>query len=136
MRSRLFVFSIIAGLLLSGCGGVRTKTDPSKTAAFSVPHRQPVCLLAGAISTEFRYAEIGRIKATKRTYGSVDELPAAMADEARKIGADAIINMQSSQKFKSPLPWRIASPTGDGTAIKFATDSPPFKCVENNGRLM
>jgi len=134
----VFPAMCIVSALLVGCGGggVVTKTERPKGGARAEPHTHQVCLFAGGLPEAFKYVELGRIKATKRTYGSVEELPAAMADAARRIGADAIINMQAEQKFKGPLPWRINSPTGDGQAIKLAEDSPKLECTDLGGRLL
>ncbi|MDA0705706.1 MAG: SHOCT domain-containing protein [Proteobacteria bacterium] len=59
-----------------------------------------------------------------------------MAREARQLGADALINLQASQRFKGPLPWRITSPTGDGQAVKVLPDSPKIDCLYMGGRLL
>jgi len=103
--------------------------------AVSSPHNGPVCLLAGGPPKEVTYDIVGKIVATKRTYGSTDQLTPKMAREARKLGADAIIDLQAEQRFKGPLPWRVTAPTGDGTAIKVRADSPKLNCVEAGGKL-
>jgi hypothetical protein len=77
---------------------------------------------------------MGLVKATKRSYGGVDELDIAIANEARRIGADAVINLQASQRFKGPLPWRVTSPTGVGTAIKLTPESPKLDCAALRGK--
>ena len=51
------------------------------------------------------------------------------------IGADAIINLQTAQRFKGPMPWRITSPTGDGQAIKVLPESPKLNCLQIGGQL-
>jgi hypothetical protein len=124
---------VVIAVALVGCG-TRAKTEPSKTAPYAAAHRRQVCLLAGALPTEFKTTEIGRIKATKRTYGSTEQLFPVMAEEARRIGADAIINLQADIRFKSPLPWRITSPTGDGQAVTVASEK-PLDCLAVGGRL-
>jgi hypothetical protein len=84
-----------------------------------------VCILRGSLPTEYTFRELGRIKATQRTYGGVDELSRPIADEARRVGADAIINYDADQRFKGPLPWRLRAPTGMGIAVKL-TSGPPL----------
>ena len=96
-------------------------------------HSGQVCLLAGLLPTEFKYHEIGRITATKRTYGGVDEVLRAMADEGRRIGVEAIMGLQAEQKFRGPLPWRYNSPVGDGKLVKLDADSPPLECEKLGG---
>jgi hypothetical protein len=97
-------------------------------------HASPVCMLAGGLPDEFKYREVARISATKRTYGSVDEVLQAMADEGRRIGVEAIMGLQASQKFKSPFPWRYTSPVGQGWLIKLDPDSLPLDCETLGGK--
>lgn len=134
MHRVLLLVAVFALVGLIGCG-VRVKTEPNRYNPYSIPHRNPVCLLSGGVYEKFEYIEIGRIVATKRTYGSVDELYPAMADEARRVGADAVVNLQADIRFKGPLPWRVTSPTGDGTAIKFKNEQLEFNCSQNGGRI-
>lgn len=115
-------------LLLASCGGVVTKTDHRAAAP---AHNHSVCLLPGELPTTYQYVVVGTIKATKRTYGSVDELGAAVANEARHIGADAVINYSASQRFKGPIPWRLTSPTGVGTGVRLVSGT--INCAELRG---
>jgi hypothetical protein len=122
-------------VLLAGCG-VRAKSTLNEGAAFYVPHNGDVCLLAGAPPADVRYEVLGRVVATKRTYGSSNELFPVMANEARQLGGNAIINLQAGQKFKSPLPWRVTAPTGDGMAIKVVPDASALDCLAAGGNLV
>lgn len=133
MRAAAIV-GILGAVALAGCGGVRSKAEVDKRAKI-YPPTDRVCLLAGAPPSDIRYETLGRVVATKRTYGSTDELLPAIAYEARRIGADAVMNLQASQRFKGPLPWRITSPTGVGMAIKI-TSGQTLDCTQANGRLM
>jgi hypothetical protein len=121
--------------ILSGCG-VRAKSIVDRRGTIYPPNNGGICSLAGSPPSDIKYEVVGRVVATKKSYGSSDELLPAMAYEARKLGADAIINLQAGQRFKGPLPWRITSPTGDGTAIKVLGDSPPFNCSHAGGRSL
>ena len=124
---------IILLLSLAACG-TKTKTTMAANAPPIQGRSGTVCLLAGSLPSEYKYAEIGRIVATKRTYGSTDEVTRAIATEAKRLGADAVINLQADQRFKGPLPWRVTSPTGDGTAVKLVPESPELKCESVGGR--
>lgn len=127
--------AVLASLVLaSGCG-VRARSDQLQGTRLYAPNNGGVCLLAASPPPEIKYEVIGRVVGTKRSYGGVNEILPAMAFEARKIGADALINMQTGQRFKGPLPWRITSPVGDSTAIKILPDSPPLDCLQAGGKL-
>lgn len=121
---------------LTGCGGIKTKTTLDKNGPASFQsHHNPVCLLAGSLPSEYKFIDIGRITSTKGTYGGSDEVVAAIAKEARRLGADAVVDLQASQRFKGPLPWRVTSPTGSGIAVKLDTTSPKLDCVAAGGKV-
>jgi hypothetical protein len=126
---------VAAAAALAGCAsGVKTKTE--LVAGAQVASRTgPVCLLAGSLPEDVTATRIGRIKATKGTYGERENLMLPIANEARRVGADAVVELQAGERFKGPLPWRVAAPTGDGFAVKF-TDAAPFDCASHGGRLL
>lgn len=128
--------ALLAGVLVAGCGGVTAKSSVNRDATLYPPNNGNICLLAGAPPSDVEYEVLGRVVATKRSYGSSDELFLPMALEGRKLGADAIINLQASQRFKGPLPWRVTSPTGDGQAVKVLSESPKIECLLAGGRLL
>lgn len=133
------ILILVLAAAVGGCatGGVKTKTELAGGKHAAVTSRTgPVCMLAGDLPEGMHATTIGRIKATKGTYGAVDNLMKPMADEARRVGADAITNLQADQRFKGPLPWRYNAPTGDGHAVKFDGSSPPFDCVQAGGQLL
>ncbi len=127
------VLVLMAPVLAWADGGVVTKTELRRDAAAEPSHTRPVCILEGSLPTEYTFRELGRIKATKRTYGGVDELSRPIADEARRVGADVIISYNADQRFKSPLPWRLKAPTGMGIAVKL-TGGPPLDCAALRGQ--
>ena len=119
---------------LAGCAGVKTKTELLAGKGAPVVSRAgPVCLLVGALPDGVQATPIGRIKATKGTYGETENLMRPIADEARRVGADAVIELQANTRLKSPLPWRVAAPTGDGQAVKVLA---PFDCTQAGGKLL
>ncbi len=133
MKSILILLSAAA---IAGCAGVKTKTELVNGSGSPVVSRfGPVCLLAGDLPEPFHATAIGRIKATKGTYGSSDNLMKPMADEARRVGADVIVDLQAGTRFKGPLPWRVAAPTGDGQAMKLI-DGDAFDCAQAGGHVM
>lgn len=134
--SKILILAAVAALAGCANGAVKTKTElvGGKHAAVS-SRTGPVCLLAGDLPEGVRATTIGRVKATKGTYGGIDNLMKPMADEARRVGADAITNLQADQRFKGPLPWRYNAPTGDGHAVKL-DDGAAFDCAQAGGQLL
>jgi hypothetical protein len=132
-RARNVMCLLAVALCVAGCG-IHAKAIVDRNAKLYAPNNGSICLLAGAPPTDIQYEALGRIVATKRTYGSSESLFPQMAIEARRLGADAIINLQANQRFKGPLPWRVTSPTGDGVAIKVLAVSPMLDCTHAGGR--
>ena len=97
-------------------------------------HSDPVCLLAGGLPEGAKYQEVGRINAVKRSYGSVEDVFLALADEGRRIGVDAITGLQSGQR-RGAMPWRFSAPSGVGMLVKLADGSQPLDCVKLDGQL-
>jgi hypothetical protein len=130
------ILILVCVAALAGCAtGVKTKTE--LVAGAQVASRTgPVCLLAGSLPGEVPAVRIGRIKATKGTYGERENLMLPIANEARRVGADAVVELQASERIKGPLPWRVTAPTGDGFAVKFDAASAPFDCEAHGGRLL
>lgn len=131
------VIVLLTMLFLAGCPhGVRVKSNMHTIEKVYPPNTDgTLCLLDGTPPSDVQYEVIGRIVATKGTYGSTDTLFPYIVHEARKIGADAVINLQSGQKIKGPLPWRVISPTGVGTAIKLLPNSPTINCLQAAGKV-
>lgn len=128
------VLTVSAVLAISACT-VRAKSQIDHSARIYAPTNGPICVLAGSMPADIRYEKLGRIVATKRSYGSIDELYPKMVYEARRMGADAIMELQASNRFKGPMPWRVTAPTGNGIAIKILPDQ-KFDCGPAGGRLV
>jgi len=110
MRTTLLVVFVLPPCLARADGGAVAKTELQRGMAAEPSHARPVCVLWGSLPTEYTFGELGRIKATKRTYGGTDELNRPIADEARRVGADVIINYVADQRFKGPTPLEAESP--------------------------
>jgi hypothetical protein len=119
---------LLVAAFLCGCGTVASTKIADKTMKIT-PHSEPVCFIRAPLSSDVKYTVIGELKSNKRTYGTVAELIPVMAKEARSVGADAIINIETGQKF-SVVAW--AKPVGSGQAIKLDKRE-GFDCVGRSG---
>lgn len=61
------------------------------------------------------YVSIKDIKVSKKVYGSTSEMYGALAEKARKIRADAVINVRT---WHSPSGFAWAAPHAGGMAVK------------------
>jgi uncharacterized protein YbjQ (UPF0145 family) len=96
-------------------------------------HSNQVCMLKSPLPSGVAYTVIGEAKSSKKSYGSVTELLALMAKDARAAGADAVINLDAHQRA-GVMPWGHVRPVSTGTAVKLA-DRGSFDCKANGGEL-
>ena len=76
-----------------------------------------------------RHTVMGEVNASKEFYGSVNEIIPLLGDEARKIGADAVVNVATAQKMGM---WAWARPVASGTAVKVERPA-DFNCAKLGG---
>ncbi|GGY60429.1 hypothetical protein [Pseudoduganella albidiflava] len=103
--------------------------DPQATKL--APHVGQVCMLRSPLPEGVKHKVLGNINSSKQTYGSVNELLPLMAADARAIGADTVINLNTSQKMGA---WAWARPVGTGVAVKLE-DKGSFNCASSGGEL-
>lgn len=136
--SREFLVYTLLALLFVGLQGcaARAKAIPveGQTHVNSSSPTDKVCLLQGDLPYAVNYTILAQIKGSKRSYGSTDSVLNAMAQEAKRIGADAVINISAKQGFGGFMPWSHVRPKGTGAAIKLKTDQKPIDCVALGGK--
>ena len=91
-------------------------------AAKTLHPSTPICLIKGT-PTNHQFTEIKRLKIGKGTYGSVTDLYPRIVDKTHKLGDDAVIHYNASQRFGF-WPWRLVRPVMTGTAIKWLSTPP------------
>ena len=94
-------------LILAACSSSNSnKTQPSES----------VCLYADIPNAD--YVVIREFRVGKKSFGRVNDILPKVAQTAKNMGADAIINYRASQRFGF-WPWRFVRPVGRGTAVKW-----------------
>ena len=94
-------------------------------------HLGKVCLLRGPPPSGTQYKAVGYLDTYMHHYGSADALLDTMADEARKLGADAVVGVESGQEY-GYFPWRVVRPRARGHAIRLTE---PINCAGSGGSL-
>lgn len=127
--------TLTSAVVLQGCAA-RAETAPVNglihlSSAFPT---DKVCLLQDNLPSIALYMVPAKIRGSKRSYERSDLVLMAMAQEAKRIEADTVINIIAKQCFGLFLPWRHAQPKGTGTAIKLKPDQNPIYCVALGGK--
>ena len=100
-------------IALAGCARTGTNLGYAETQAPS--HAEPVCLLKSPLPSAIMHKVLGRVESSKQFYGGTEEIIVNMANEARRIGADAVVSMTAGQKM-GMFAW--ARPVGIGMGVK------------------
>lgn len=114
MTKKLFGIVLMAIASLSGCASVSSSSVPA--LAESEWTQGPVFLTTDAVPASIDYEFAGDVKANARAgYDSVQTLYPLLIKEARKIGANAVIEVRGG---RSPSAFSWAAPFTYGKAIK------------------
>src|SRR2546426_11193060 len=101
-------------LLKAGCASGTHRLTPATYAG----HTNPVFTTKAPLPSE-SFEPVADLELSKGWYGSTDNTQQALADRARELGADAVINMKS---WHAPSAWSWASPYSSGQAVKLRGD--------------
>ncbi len=112
---RIYPVALVGSLLLvSGCAAGTHRL----TSTTYPPHTNPVFVTKATLPLE-SFEPIADLEESKGWYGSTDNTQQALADRARELGADAVLNMKS---WHAPSAWSWASPYSSGRAVKLRGD--------------
>lgn len=106
---------------------VVSKVKLDKNVAGFLSHGHNVCFLTGPMPPEFKSVQFGEIYTIRKGYGSVDLLYLPMANEARRYGADAIVEFHGDHRGSANV-FRMSQPTGQGKLVKLTEESQAFDC--------
>ena len=111
---------MVVALFLS-CFACTTRTvknavgTPPISETKYAPHNNPVLVTKASLPTSAKYEVIEQLRVGKRWYGSSKDVYQSMADGAREIGADAVIEVKI---WYQPSGFSWSAPHGSGKAIK------------------
>jgi hypothetical protein len=120
---RTFIFALLLGcaaLALPGCSthSIWIISDSVSTQGVTghfAAHTNKVFLTDMSLPPSLKYESIGKIDAGKVTYSPTEGVLILMADESRKLGANAVINLKV---WRQPAGWSWSAPHGSGEAIR------------------
>jgi len=79
------------------------------------PHNKRVFITHAHLPETAKYETLAKIDVGKATYGTYDYVYENMADSAREIGADAVVDVET---WMQPGGWGWSTPHGRGVAVK------------------
>lgn len=121
MRLKKIVWMCFMVILLSSCSAhnpfiVKNTTDTITISKTKYPsHNNFVYLTKSALPADAQYEVLAKLEVGKVWYGSSNDVLQSLADGARKLGADAVIEVKT---WRQPSGWSWAAPHGSGKAIK------------------
>ena len=114
MNSKHLAFSIFIAVLLGGCASVSSSSAPY--VPLSEQTSGSIFITQSDLPSDIEYEVIGLIKANARQGdGSMESLYPMLMDEARKVGANAVIKVYGGKTFSF---FFGAAPFTGGTAVK------------------
>lgn len=112
MHLHTLMVSLLVLLTATGCAPTVSSTLKEDAKE---PFTEEVKVSQQALPPRVDYEVIGTVKANSSTgYSGPEALYPLIADEARKIGANAVM---SAQGGRSPSTWSWAAPFVEGTAV-------------------
>lgn len=119
MRFRLLL--VCLGLIVAGCSAhspmiLKNTTDVHHSSTQRYPsHSNPVLIVEGPLPADIEYEIIATIDVGKIWYSGSEGILVEMANRARQMGADAVINVK---RWRQPSGFAWAAPHGQGQAVK------------------
>jgi hypothetical protein len=92
---RLLAVNLVAALWalhLAGCGGSTLQAPPP--AAAPTPTTQRILLVRGKVPTAVKYEVLGPLAVRKLSYGGAEWALQRLAEDARKAGANAVLEVE------------------------------------------
>jgi len=113
------IFVIVVGL--TGCSAhnpfiVKNTTDVNQLSATKyAPHSNRIYVTSASLPATVKYEVLAQLEVGKVWYSSSGNVLESIADGARKLGADAVVEVKT---WHQPSGWSWAAPHGSGKAVK------------------
>lgn len=124
MKAKVFVSTLVIAIGLSGCSAhspfIAKDTDEVhlQQGAKKYPsHSNQVYVTSGPLPDTAQYETLATLEVGKVWYGSSENVLQSLADGARELGADAVIEVDT---WHQPSGWSWAAPHGSGKAVKIS----------------
>src|SRR5687767_2166925 len=114
MRKSYF---LLLGILIFGAGCSPVSSSNAVPATPASASEGPVLISQDAVPTGIEYKVLGTVKANFRAgYDSAESLYPLLAAEAKKLGANAVVNAQGGRRVTA-FSWSAAHVSGTAVGI-------------------
>jgi len=126
MKFVKIIFFCIAATLFTGCSThspmrmSNATTVKNRATTTYPPHTNKVFITEAALPDSMPYERLGQIGVGMTTYSSMNEVKKRMANKARELGADAVIELHT---WKQPSGWAWVAPQGEGQSVRIKNRS-------------
>jgi len=129
-RSRGRWWLLLIGLCIAGCSAhspfILENTTDSTPVQNTFPASQDKVFITEQSLPASSYVSVSRIDVGKIWYGSTDGVLDSLADRARQLGANAVIETKT---WHQPAGFAWSAPEGSGLAVRVAD----IKSLETSG---
>ena len=121
MKLKQILYLFVIAVVIAACSAhspliVKNTTDVNQPSATKyAPHSDRVFVTSASLPTTAKYEVLGQLEVGKVWYGSSHDVLQSLADGARKLGADAVVEVKT---WHQPSGWSWAAPHGSGKAVK------------------
>lgn len=120
--TKTMIAVIALAALASGCSthspmrmsNAATVTGNSSTTYAA--HTNKVFVTEEVLASAVQYERLGQIDIGMTTYSSMEEVLKRLANKARELGADAVVDVHT---WRQPSGWAWIAPQGKGQAVRF-----------------
>lgn len=126
MKSKQITWVFVMVLGLTGCSAhnpfiIKNTVDVHHISATKyASHNNRVYVTSENLPATAKYDVLGQLEVGKVWYGSSGNVLRSLADGARKLGADAVVGVDT---WRQPSGWSWAAPHGSGKAVKIIEPS-------------
>ncbi|MDX2300228.1 MAG: hypothetical protein NW204_10930 [Xanthomonadaceae bacterium] len=121
MKRKQIAWMCAMAVAVMGCSAhspfiLKSTTDVKQASATTYEsHSNRIYVTRAALPPTAKYEVLGDLEVGKVWYGSSGKVLVSLADGARKLGADAVVEVKT---WHQPSGWSWAAPHGSGKAIK------------------
>lgn len=130
MPYRRALAAVLVAAMLAGCAA-RSRTQRPADSPAVASYSGPVCFLTSPLPTDVKATSVGKLLGSKRWYGGTNEVLQVAADEARRSGADVVVNVKTGHRVSV---WAWARPVASGDSYRLA-EGVTIDCAKLGGTL-